>query len=133
MPALTTMGFSGKTSSFQRFDNQWLDLISIQYWKYGGEFLLEFGRIERKPLQKSWGVVPEHEIEIGHLDPMMRARLETKDAKTMFRGFVFSGFGEDVAKYEAVAKQVAEFLPQVDEWLRNNKIGPNVFTFKPAS
>jgi len=31
IPELVALGFVGKTSTFQRHDGQWLDLLSLQY------------------------------------------------------------------------------------------------------
>lgn len=60
LPELKLLGFDGTSSSFQRKSDKALDLLSIQYWKYGGQFILEFARRERGDLHTSWGeVIPE--------------------------------------------------------------------------
>lgn len=129
LPALQDLGFHGRGSTFQRALPQSLDLLSIQYWKYGGEFLLECARRERGPLHTSWGeVVPEEKLDVAYVDPRQRARLEQRGptAGPGFQGFCFAGFGEDVARYEGLAAQVVALLPEVDAWLAHGRAGTHL-------
>ncbi|SDX45614.1 hypothetical protein [Thiocapsa roseopersicina] len=109
-----------------------LDLLSIQYWKNGGSFILEFGRRGRGPLQTAWGpVIPEESLDVVYLPVRDRARIQERDAPPddTFAGFSFAGFGEDVAKYERLALRVARSFPQVDAWLSRREIGPDIARF----
>ena len=135
VPALQALGFTGKGSFFQRTRDESLDLLEFQYWKYGGEFILEFARRPRGELQTPWGeVIPEAKITAAHVPPLERARLERRgpSAGENLRGFAFAGFGEDRGKYQSLAVEVASLLPQVDEWLRAGKVGTHVHTFGVA-
>lgn len=132
LPALVAAGFSGRTNHFMRLLPAAQDLLSIQYWKYGGSFVLEFGRRERGPLHTSWGpVVPEDELQVAYLPVGDRARLQDRNAPRddVFGGFSFAGFEEDTARYEALGARVAGCLPQVEAWLSTRARGPDVFTF----
>ena len=134
-PALADYGFTGKSSKFQRLLPDWQDLLAIQYHKYGGSFILEFGRRERGPFHTSWGpVIPEEKLEVIYLLPAQRGRLQETEAEAqdIFAGFSFQGFGEDINKYEALAKRVATLLPQVDAWLSSGTKGANVHAFSLA-
>lgn len=127
-PALGQLGFVARGAVYQRCTDR-LDLLDIQYWKYGGEFILEFGRLPRGDLRTSWGeTVPEEKIKVTHISPLHRARLEQRGADTgaHLRGFSFSGFGEDRQQYEALARQVASLLPQVDTWLQSGSVGSHI-------
>lgn len=131
-PVLQGMGFTGTGLFWQRPRDEALDLLDFQYWKYGGEFILEFARRERGNLQTYWGeLIPEAKITAAHVPPLERARLEQRGPFTgeHLRGFAFAGFGEDRGKYEWLAGQVASLLPQVDEWLRSGKPGTHVHTW----
>ena len=132
LPALASLGFTGKSSKFQRLLPDSQDLLSIQYHKYGGSFILEFGRRERGPLHTTWGsVVPEEKLEVIYLLPTQRGRLQEAEAEgqDLFAGFSFQGFGEDTGKYEALASRVATLLPQVDAWLSSGTKGANLHAF----
>ena len=129
MPALNTRGFTGKTSAFQRKTAQWMDLLDVQYGKYGGQFILEFGRRERGELKTSWGeVVSEDKLNVAHLSPLRRARLEERGPSMgpLMRGFSFEGFGEEAARYDALASRVAALLPQVEGWLEGGVLGSHI-------
>lgn len=135
LPALEALGFVGKTSNFQRLLPHAQDLLSIQYWKYGGSFILEFGRRERGDLHTSCGeIVPEARLDVAYLPTADRARLEDPDSDdgTLFRGFSFSSFGVDRTRYAALAMRVATLTPQVDVWLNTRACGSHVRAFHTA-
>jgi len=127
LPELREFGFIGKSSSFQRAGSEFLDLLSIQYWKYGGEFILEFARRSRGDLLTSWGVlVPESKLDVAYVSPLERARLIMRPRASGFGGFIFGGFGGDAAPYDQLALHVASLLPQVDAWLTLGEVGENI-------
>jgi hypothetical protein len=135
LPALESLGFAGKSAKFQRLLPETQDLLAIQYHKYGGSFILEFGRRERGPLSTGWGdVVPEEKLEVMYLPVALRGRLQETAAATddIFAGFSFKDFGEDSCKYDNLAERVAGLLPQVEAWLSTGEKGPNVHTFGRA-
>ena len=132
IPELHRRGFTGKSAAFQRLGDDFQDLLSIQFWKYGGEFILEFARRGRGPLATSWGeVVAEEKLDVAYVSPTSRGRLEQRGPATgqYLQGFDFSGFGEDIESFEGLARQVAGLLAQVDEWLRTQKQGEHVRSF----
>ena len=132
LPVLERLGFTGTAAKFQRLLPESQDLLAIQYHKYGGSFILEFGRRERGSLPTSWGpIVPEEKVEVMHLPVMMRARLQETEieADGLFFGFVFRDFGADAEPYDLLAQRVAGLVPQIDAWLSTGVKGPNVHTF----
>lgn len=42
------------------------------------------------------------------------------------RGFTYETFGDDIARYECLAKQVASLIPTIDDWLRHGKASAHV-------
>lgn len=131
-PALARLGFVGKSSTFQRLLPDHLDLLSVQHWKYGGEFVLEFARRERGDMTMSWGdVVPEAKLDVAHTDPMSRARLvsDRTHSRSGFHGFEFAGLGDEPAAYDDLAMSVVNLLPQVCVWLSSGVAGSNIRAF----
>ena len=129
LPELARLGFAGNTSTFQRLEPDAQDLLSLQYWKYGGEFILEFARRTRGPFATSWGtVVLEEKMEVAYLNPLDRARLQQIEplAGEHLRGFTFSAFGDDYSKYEELAVQVAALMPAVDAWLCHGELTEHI-------
>ncbi len=133
VPALVSHGFVLRGKGYQRREGEFLDLLSVQYWKYGGEFILEFVRRKQGPLQTNWGpLIPEDEIDVAYVAPLDRARLQQlgSAAGPSLRGFQFVGFGEESGRYKNVAQAVVVLLPQVDQWLKTKQTGPNVHPVK---
>lgn len=129
LPEMARLGFAGKSSTFQRFDGDFQDLLTLQYWKYGGEFILEFARRPRGDFITSWGpVIPEEKLDVAYLNPLSRARLAQRGpaAGPNLQGFDFASFGEDTAKYEAMAQTLVALMPEVDEWLRSGRQGAHI-------
>ena len=128
-PALKALGFAGGPSYFRRTETDSLDLLTIQYWKYGGEFILEFARRPRGPLKTSWGkVVEEDKLDVAYVHPVDRARLVENMEREgpNLHGFEYAGFGDNENKYLELATNVSQLLSQVDNWLAKREIGPNV-------
>jgi hypothetical protein len=135
IPGLAAAGFAGKSIHFMRLSEESQDLLAVQYWKYGGSFILEFGRRARGPLHTSWGpVIPEEQLEVAYLPLADRARLQARDAAPddLFAGFRFAGFGDDLARYERLAMRVTGHLPQVEAWLCRREVGPDVVRLSPG-
>jgi hypothetical protein len=110
-----------------------MDLLSVQYWKYGGEFILEFARVHRGDLQGTWDeLVPGEKRHVEHTSPLDRGRLEdrSRPSPSGFRGFRFDGFGDKVEAYEALAQHVVALLPQLETWLAGDPPGPNIHSFR---
>ena len=129
IPELARIGFSGGALHFQRLEPETQDLLSLQYWKYGGEFILEFARRPRGPFATSWGpIVPENKLDVAYINPLDRARLQQagKSAGQHMRGFTYEIFGDDIAQYECLAKQVASLVPHIDDWLRHGNTSAHV-------
>jgi Domain of unknown function (DUF4304) len=129
LPRLSQIGFSGKGNEFQRKRGDQLDLLSLQWGKYGGEFVIEFASRPVGLLRTSWGEdIPEVNITTAHVHPLDRARLLPADesAGLQLHGFQFANFEDDLSKYESLAQDVASLLTQVDSWLVGKVKGANV-------
>lgn len=132
IPALAAAGFVGRSPRFMRLREDSQDLLSIQYWKYGGSFILEFGRRPRGPLATTWGpIIPEEKLDVAYLPVQDRARLQARNTppEDTFAGFRFAGFGDDRDQYERLALRVTSCLPQVEAWLSRRELGPDLVTF----
>src|SRR5262249_3816257 len=93
LPELRRLGFIGSSNTFQRLLPEAQDLLALQYWKYGGEFILEFARRERGVFETAWGeIVAEPEMDVAYVSPLQRARLEQRgpSAGPELQGFDYS-------------------------------------------
>ena len=132
VPSIEAAGFQGKFPNFQRFENDDLHLLSVVFDKNGGGFFLEFASCPPGDMKTCWGeVIPERELTVAHTHFESRARLQQKGHP--------NSLSEDWFRYEKLSEvdiedlvqHVDSLIPQVDEWLREKRVGQNVSTTEP--
>ncbi len=133
-PFLAEQGFTGKYPHFQRKESGNLQLLSVIHDKWGGGFVLEFANHPMGALHTSWGaVVPEDEIDVAYSPPSSRARLvRTERGQGCYKDFFrYEQIADDREQCEALVSDVVERFSQVNEWLREGRVGPNISPFSP--
>lgn len=124
LPEIRRLGFGGSgVANFVRSSEVHRDFLSIQYWTYGGSFILEFSRVPATWVDPDSGEVPKRVFET---DPLLRKRLIDTEQHKDFRGFSFKGFGSEQSQYDQLAASVVALLPQVEAWLEGGIEGPNI-------
>lgn len=128
-PALKEAGFAVAYPNFRRIDGDTIDLVHLQYSKWGGAFILNMGR-QIGPLEHPWhGVVPPHELEVVHLPMEKQQRLgPVRTAKRDHMGgwFKYQDIWDDRAALDRLMQEVVGLLPQMEAWLKDGTRGPNV-------
>ena len=123
-PEIRRLGFGGGgVANFVRATEVHRDFLSIQYWTYGGSFILEFSRVPATWVGPDSGKVPKRVFET---DPLLRMRLVDTEQHKDFRGFSFKAFGSEQSQYDQLADSVVALLPQVEAWLESGTEGPNI-------
>ena len=93
LPEIRRLEFvGGGVANFVRSSGDHRDLLSIQYWTYGGSFILEFSRVPTTWVDPDSGEVPKRVFET---DPLLRKRLIDTEQHRDFRGFSFKAFGSE--------------------------------------
>lgn len=124
LPEIRRLGFAGSgVANFIRSSDAYRDFLSIQYWTYGGSFILEFSRVPASWVDPDLGEVPKRVFET---DPLLRKRLIDTEQHKDFRGFSFKAFGSGQNQYDQLAASVVALLPQVEAWLESGVKGPNI-------
>lgn len=124
LPEIRRHGFGGSgVANFVRGNEVRRDFLSIQYWTYGGSFILEFSRAPATWVDPDSGEVPKRVFET---DPLLRKRLIDPQQHKDFRGFSFKAFGSEQGQYDQLAASVVALLPQVVAWLESGIEGPNI-------
>ncbi len=124
LPEIRRLGFGGSgVANFVRANEVHRDFLSIQYWTYGGSFILEFSRVPVAWVDPDYGEVPKRVFET---DPLLRKRLIDTEQHKDFRGFSFKAFGSEQSRYDQLAASVVALLPQVAAWLESGIVGPNI-------
>ncbi len=132
VPFLEAEGFAGKFPEFNRTEKEELQLLSVQFDKWGGGFFLEFARHPLGPKLMSWGeTVPEEELTVIHAPFDTRARLQEWGSKSSDREHWFRYEGLSAEECATLVEYVVKLFPQVNEWLREKKVGPNISAAQP--
>ncbi|MGE8227413.1 MAG: hypothetical protein ACN6RK_16655 [Stenotrophomonas sp.] len=85
LPEIRRLGFGGSgVANFARSSDAYRDFLSIQYWTYGGSFILEFSRVPATWVDPDTGEMPKRAFET---DPLLRKRLIDTEQRKDFRGF----------------------------------------------
>ncbi len=132
VPVIEALGFQGKFPHFQRFENGDLHLLSIVFDKNGGGFFLEFTCHPPGDLETSWGeVIPERELTVAHTSFESRARLQKNGHQNSLSEDWFRF--EELSKNEidGLVRHVGSLITQVDDWLREKRVGKNISTTEP--
>jgi len=126
-PALAAAGFTGKFPEYRRREGDVLHLLFVQFHKYGGSFFLEFAPHPPGDKLTGWGeLVPEAKLTVAHAPFDCRARLQAIGSVNSLEEAWFRYEGLDAPACEQLAGHVVALLPQVDAWLREQRIGPNI-------
>lgn len=124
LPEIRRLGFGDSgVANFVRSKDAHRDFLSIQYWTYGGSFILDFSRVPVSWVDPDSGEVPKRVFET---DSLLRRRLIDTEQHKDFRGFSFKAFGNEQSQYDQLAVSVVALLPQVEAWLEHGIEGPNI-------
>lgn len=127
IPKLRELNFKGKFPHFQRISGEKLNLLTFQFDRHGGGFVIEIGNCPKKGYQASYDEFIEPEkMTAHHLGADERLRIQqnmkTPDSLTddWFRydkkPFLFFG-----NIYEKVAKDVLKKIPIAEKFWETGK------------
>jgi len=79
VPELRIMGFKGSLPHFRRISGKVIDLLTFQFDKYGGGFVIEVGQTRNESFTTHWGKeIPTSKLTAHHLNPIQRTRIHPK-------------------------------------------------------
>jgi hypothetical protein len=115
VPALRERGFKGSLPHFRRVRSGRVDLLTIQFDKNGGGFVLEISHCGGEGVTTPWGKhVPASQVTAWDLHPNQRLRLKLQDGSGTDSWFRF-----DNGEYHEVAAQVLSRLGEADDYWRS--------------
>ncbi|WP_052345860.1 DUF4304 domain-containing protein [Paucisalibacillus sp. EB02] len=113
---LRDRGFRGSFPHFRRICKDKIDLITFQFDRYGGGFVIEIGVCSPEGFIHSWGEkVPPNKVTAHDLSN--RFRLKDNDGQW----FRYDVEGESENIYEDIAKEVLSHLYEAEEYWENNR------------
>lgn len=118
VPELRNRGFKGSFPHFRRISDDKIDLMTFQFDRYGGGFVIEVGVSSPEGFTHSWGEkVPPNKVTAHDLNPDNRLRLKENDGQWFRYDVEYES--EDI--YENVANEVLKHLYEAEEYWKNNR------------
>ena len=129
VPALRKRGFSGSFPHFRRLGQNKTDLLSFQFDRHGGGFVVEIAEGPATEFMTSWGKrIPASSLTVPDLHPKERARLQPGGD-----GTVDSWYRYDAGLLpDAIASELERDLQQADAWWAGIKIQSRIRPFSGA-
>lgn len=111
VPALRERGFKGSRPHFRRLGKGRVDLLTVQFNRHGGSFVIEISSCAPEGVTTSWGkkILPS-QVRAWDMHPNERSRLGTLGPGTDGHWFRF----DDGTPTDEVAKSAALFLVEAD-------------------
>lgn len=127
VPYLREHGFKGSLPHFRRIGASKTDVITFQFDKWGGGFIIELGRVPTDDvLVMPWG----KEVPAAKLTTYMladRVRLGADPTGKDEKWFRYDDHTE--AACEVTADEILKLLPQAVKWWQGERSQPNIRQF----
>jgi len=112
LPILRSAGFKGSYPHLRRMKPEGVDLISFQFDKWGGAFVIEIARGPAKGLKTHWGLhLSPGKLRAWDVHPEQRRRIQAREGSGTDAWFRF-----DEEPVTQVAQQVLDSLPEAEAW-----------------
>jgi len=113
VPALRERGFEGSFPHFRRIGKSQIDLVTVQFDRHGGGFVIEISKCAPEGIVTPWGAqIPPNRVRAWDLHPNDRRRLGSpRQGKDGYWFRFDNGTPPDV-----VAKSATLFLSEADLW-----------------
>jgi Domain of unknown function (DUF4304) len=114
VPALRERGFKGSFPHFRRSYKDRIDLLTVQFDRHGGGFIIEISKCSPEGYTTSWGKkIPPNKVTAWDMHPHNRRRFGSRRLGEDGHWFRF----DDGTPTDVVARSVLNFLPEADsQW-----------------
>lgn len=113
IPYLRELDFSGSFPHFRRIKEYGIDLISFQFDKYGGGFVIEVSRCPRSGITTHWGKeIPPNRVQALDMSPNLRLRIQPGTGHGMESWFRFDTLSLIANVYDGLAHKVIELVEE---------------------
>jgi hypothetical protein len=116
VPQLRAAAFKGSFPHFRRVVDNHIDLLTFQFDRNGGGFVIEISICPKEGIITSWGkAISSQHVTAWDMHPDKRHRIKPKEGAGTDSWFRF----ED-GKYELCANQVLKNMPSAEAWWSRN-------------
>ncbi|MFS0883143.1 DUF4304 domain-containing protein [Metabacillus niabensis] len=118
VPHLREHGFKGSFPHFRRKNEDNIDLITFQFNRYGGSFVVELATCPKEGVTMSWGEeVPPNKVTAHDVDDRYRLTEDIKESSETWFNYENAKNEED---FDLVASRVLSLLHVSDRnWIKN--------------
>jgi Domain of unknown function (DUF4304) len=125
IPVLRQLGFKGSFPHFRRFTNDRINLLTFQFDRYGGGFVIEIANAKLEDFTTSWGKKIEQKKLTAHnlyKRKRIQSTMDTPNSLTedWFRYDSRESSAPNI--YVRVCKDVLSKFPIVEEYWNNGDI-----------
>ena len=112
LPTLRDHLFQGSLPHFRRTRSNGIDLLTIQFDKHGGGFVIEIARCPAEGITTYWGKhIPPSKVTAWDIHPKERQRVQPRKGSGREDWFRF-----DQGDVKAAALNVRDYLPMAEAW-----------------
>jgi hypothetical protein len=112
VPRLRATGFAGSLPHFRRAHQSGIDLLTFQFDRNGGGFVIEISRGPVEGITTHWGkVIGPKQLTAWDMHPEERLRLQPQEGSGVEDWFRF-----DDGQTDACSRQVLKALHRAEEW-----------------
>ena len=113
VPALRERGFKGSLPHFRRPMKERIDLLTIQFDKWGGGFVIEISNCAPEGIIMPWGEhIPPGRVKAWDVNPTNRPRLGSPMPGEDGHWFRF----DDGTRTDEVAQLAVSYLREAEQW-----------------
>lgn len=115
IPQLKKLGFRGSFPHFRRPQELQIDLLTFQFSRWGGSFVVEVAKCSAEGVTTHWGkFIPPNKVNAHDVFP--RLRLGSNPPKEVDHWFDFesASYGEQI--YRMMSEEVLMCMPQAERF-----------------
>jgi hypothetical protein len=110
-------GFRGSFPHFRRPGKQKIDLLTFQFDKWGGGFVLEISKCPPEGITTHWGAhIAPNNVKAGDMHPNKRLRLQPRRGSSTSDWFRYDGPGPKDDVFRRTAMDVLPWLEKAEKW-----------------
>lgn len=124
VPRLRSRGFKGTFPHFRRGRLEQVDLLSFQFDKWGGGFVIEIARCAPEGIIHPSGKrIPAADVTAWNVHPMERVRLQPSLGSSTSDWFRYDrpAAAKGIDVYAEVAEQVLPYLESAEKWWKGEE------------
>jgi hypothetical protein len=127
VPRLRQRGFTGSFPHFRRLRSDRIDVLTFQFDRHGGGFVIEIGQCPPTGIITAWGKpIPAKRVTAWDLDMSLRSRIKAREGSGTDSWFRYDGTSTE-GEFRQTAAEVLPHIEQMDQMFddfgRTRKIG----------